>query len=237
MRRIKLPTFTIENAFPPYCHVDMSHWYDEITKILDGDFTLPGYKYTGPGNDLDKGDPVNSLDAKSKEHDLKYNEFIEDGKNPYLYFNEADERYLNEIEDEDSFAAYLAWIIFTGKKHLAPEMAPTYKQTKLYYSSRRNRQQFDDETEERRRKNQEDYETYMDWQADHPDSRPKRYRPYGPSRQGFLRHTQLKAYRARAKLRHYRIVTAWLRALRRRGRRNHKYTRRYKRHRRYRRRR
>nr|AMP54051.1 parvovirus coat protein VP1 [uncultured bacterium] len=34
--------------------------------------TLPGYKYLGPGNSLDEGEPVNSADAIAKEHDEEY---------------------------------------------------------------------------------------------------------------------------------------------------------------------
>lgn len=34
--------------------------------------TLPGYKYLGPGNSLDEGDPVNSADAIAKVHDQEY---------------------------------------------------------------------------------------------------------------------------------------------------------------------
>lgn len=35
-------------------------------------FTLPGYKYLGPGNSTDLGDPINSADAIARTHDLAY---------------------------------------------------------------------------------------------------------------------------------------------------------------------
>jgi Phospholipase A2-like domain len=34
----------------------------------------PGYKYLGPGNKLDNGQPVNSTDAIAQVHDYEYNE-------------------------------------------------------------------------------------------------------------------------------------------------------------------
>lgn len=37
-------------------------------------YTLPGYKYLGPGNDLDLGEPTNELDKLAQEHDISYNE-------------------------------------------------------------------------------------------------------------------------------------------------------------------
>ena len=36
--------------------------------------TLPGYKYCGPGNPLDSGQPVNELDAICEEHDYCYDD-------------------------------------------------------------------------------------------------------------------------------------------------------------------
>ncbi|KAL4710079.1 hypothetical protein ACJJTC_016481 [Scirpophaga incertulas] len=35
-------------------------------------YTLPGYKYLGPGNDLDLGEPTNDLDRIAQEHDQTY---------------------------------------------------------------------------------------------------------------------------------------------------------------------
>lgn len=34
--------------------------------------TLPGYKYLGPGNSLDEGEPTNSADAIARQHDIAY---------------------------------------------------------------------------------------------------------------------------------------------------------------------
>lgn len=37
-------------------------------------YTLPGYKYLGPGNELDVGEPTNELDKIAQEHDITYSE-------------------------------------------------------------------------------------------------------------------------------------------------------------------
>lgn len=36
-------------------------------------FVVPGYKYLGPGNTLDRGSPVNEVDAIALQHDIEYN--------------------------------------------------------------------------------------------------------------------------------------------------------------------
>ena len=43
------------------------------------DLTLPGYKYLGPGNKLDKGEPTDWNDAVAYIHDLGYGEILEKG--------------------------------------------------------------------------------------------------------------------------------------------------------------
>jgi hypothetical protein len=43
---------------------------------LKGAFTAPGgYRYCGPGNSLDAGDPINASDAACRQHDLDYSSF------------------------------------------------------------------------------------------------------------------------------------------------------------------
>lgn len=37
-------------------------------------YTLPGYKYLGPGNSLDLGEPTNQLDRIAQEHDITYSQ-------------------------------------------------------------------------------------------------------------------------------------------------------------------
>ncbi|CAB3226821.1 unnamed protein product [Arctia plantaginis] len=40
-------------------------------------WTLPGYKYLGPGNSLNRGTAVNALDSAAKKHDEKYHKITE----------------------------------------------------------------------------------------------------------------------------------------------------------------
>lgn len=83
-------------------------------------FVLPGFKYLGPGNDLDQGEPSNALDAAAKVHDEEYTKISQE----YKYHHDvkkfeqdikrADEKFLSEIsliEPEstyEKFAKYLA---------------------------------------------------------------------------------------------------------------------------------
>lgn len=65
------------------------------------DWTLPGYKYLGPGNRLNKGKPRNKNDAVAYKHDLAYDHHIKSGRNPYWNFNDADEKAMNEFTWDD----------------------------------------------------------------------------------------------------------------------------------------
>nr|QVW56835.1 MAG: hypothetical protein [Cecropis daurica ambidensovirus] len=40
--------------------------------LASKDKTLPGTKYLGPGNSLDKGEPTSEVDAHAKSHDIAY---------------------------------------------------------------------------------------------------------------------------------------------------------------------
>lgn len=85
-----------------------------------GGLTLPGYKYLGPGNSLNRGVPVNALDSAAKKHDEKYHKITEyfkktkNRKNFEKEIREADEEFLNEVSQiapestYDSFAKFLA---------------------------------------------------------------------------------------------------------------------------------
>lgn len=83
-------------------------------------FTLPGYKYLGPGNSLNRGVPVNALDSAAKKHDEKYHkitEYFKKTKNRKTFeqqVREADEEFLQEVSliapvtTYEQFAKYLA---------------------------------------------------------------------------------------------------------------------------------
>lgn len=55
--------------------------------------TLPGFNYCGPGNDMTDL-PTNQLDVSCRKHDLAYQELMDQGKNPYTNYNDADEKII-----------------------------------------------------------------------------------------------------------------------------------------------
>lgn len=79
---------------------------------------LPGYKYLGPGNGLDKGEPVNFADSVAREHDLAYNQQLEAGDNPYLKYNHADAEFQEKLAQDTSFGGNLGKAVFQAKKRL-----------------------------------------------------------------------------------------------------------------------
>lgn len=92
---------------------------------------LPGYKYLGPGNGLDKGEPVNYADAVARDHDLSYNEQLAAGDNPYVKYNHADAELQEALQGDTSFGGNLARGVFQAKKRLLepfglvePDLAP-----------------------------------------------------------------------------------------------------------------
>lgn len=81
------------------------------------DMSLPGYKYLGPGNQINKGEPTNYNDAVAYIHDLGYGELIQNGKNPYIHFSDADEAALQNF-DFSSYGGILGKGYFGLKKAL-----------------------------------------------------------------------------------------------------------------------
>lgn len=81
------------------------------------DLSLPGYKYLGPGNKLDKGKPTNYNDLVAYIHDIGYGTIIEKGGNPYLLWSEADAEAYNAFTLHDYGGA--AGKAFFGLKKLA----------------------------------------------------------------------------------------------------------------------
>lgn len=86
-------------------------------KARQGDFSLPGYKYLGPGNAIDKGEPVDYNDWVAYIHDLGYGKIIDRGGNPYIQFSDADEEALARFQF-DSFGGASAITFFTIKRLL-----------------------------------------------------------------------------------------------------------------------
>lgn len=79
---------------------------------------LPGYKYLGPGNGLEKGEPVNKADAAALEHDKAYDEQLKQGDNPYVKYNHADAKLQSDLKDDTSFGGNLARGVFQAKKRV-----------------------------------------------------------------------------------------------------------------------
>lgn len=79
------------------------------------DWTLPGYKYLGPGNKLDKGDPNNHNDKVAQEHDYAYDAYLKKRKNPYTNWNDADEVFLKKARLND-MGGLLGSSFFQAKK-------------------------------------------------------------------------------------------------------------------------
>lgn len=64
-------------------------------------FVLPGSKYIGPGNEMDKGAPVDKADANARQHDIDYDNYLKQGhkaKDVYLGYSDADERLLKNTK-------------------------------------------------------------------------------------------------------------------------------------------
>lgn len=64
-------------------------------------FVLPGSKYIGPGNRMDKGAPVDEADANAYQHDIDYDNYLKKGhskKDVYLGYSDADERLLKNTK-------------------------------------------------------------------------------------------------------------------------------------------
>ena len=76
--------------------------------------TLPGYNNLGPFND--PGVPLTKSDLSALTHDKKYGIL---GKRAYWTFNQADQDFLEEIEEETDVGAVIAKKVFKGKKKLS----------------------------------------------------------------------------------------------------------------------
>lgn len=79
------------------------------------DLSLPGYKYLGPGNKLNKGKPLNYNDWVAYLHDHGYDQLLKQGKNPYTNWNRHDEKALQEFTLED-YGGALGKSFFAAKK-------------------------------------------------------------------------------------------------------------------------
>lgn len=62
---------------------------------------FPGSKYIGPGNEMNKGKPVDEADANAYQHDMDYDNYLKKGrskKDVYLGYSDADKRLLKNTK-------------------------------------------------------------------------------------------------------------------------------------------
>ena len=90
-----------------------------------GGWVVPGYKYLGPFNPADNGEPVNSADEAARSHDLAYQSYLDAGVNPYFSYNKADSDFIESLAHDSSFGGWLGRSAFGLKKLLAPHLADT----------------------------------------------------------------------------------------------------------------
>lgn len=108
------------------------------TNRRPGGWVLPGYKYLGPFNDLNAGEPVNKADSAAQKHDHAYDSYIKSGKNPYLYFNKADQEFIEDLESDRSFGGWIGKTVFGIKRAIAPSLGePDNKKARLERAQKR----------------------------------------------------------------------------------------------------
>lgn len=80
------------------------------------DLSLPGYKYLGPGNKLDKGKPNNYNDHVAEVHDWDY-DYIQNTlkKNPYRTWSNADDRFVKRVK-LSGIGGYGSYAYFKSKQ-------------------------------------------------------------------------------------------------------------------------
>lgn len=81
-------------------------------------FVPPGYKYLGPGNDVNLGTPTNPSDAAAQAHDIQYTR-LQRKFNPYITYNDADEDMLLALTTADDWGGIVAHRLFNNKRKLA----------------------------------------------------------------------------------------------------------------------
>lgn len=80
---------------------------------------LPGYKYLGPFNSVNKGEATNPSDFAAQKHDNEYWHLSKKGINPYINFNEADKQFIKDTKEAKDWGGRIANWIFTKKQKLA----------------------------------------------------------------------------------------------------------------------
>ncbi len=84
---------------------------------------LPGSKYIGPGNSMDRGPPTSKADAAAYQHDLDYDRLLKKGISPsklYLGYSDADARLRkrSDVTTPDGLATYAGMSVKKGLQKL-----------------------------------------------------------------------------------------------------------------------
>ena len=111
-----------------------------------GDWSLPGYNFIGPGNPLDNAEPTSRGDQLALTHDKEYEKLIQQKMDPYYNWNQADEDFLNGIQNEwsgknikNTYGEFLGHTFFHGKRkahqmgligNVGPTIEPKAPETK-----------------------------------------------------------------------------------------------------------
>lgn len=93
-----------------------------IRRAFDNGLTLPGYKYLGPFNSLDNGDPTNQSDRAAQAHDRRYSMYqqLHGRFAPYLKFNHADQEFIDNVGSD--WGGRIGKGFFEFKKRFAPAL-------------------------------------------------------------------------------------------------------------------
>jgi len=91
-------------------------------KLYKRGFTIPGHNYTGPFNRDYTKKASNPTDAASRVHDKRYAEYEKKGKNPYTYFNRADQAWLHSTRNQYDLGSYIGNAVFKTKRMLRPSL-------------------------------------------------------------------------------------------------------------------
>lgn len=112
-----------------------------------GGWTLPGYEYLGPFNDVDGPEPTDELDTLAKIHDQQYEDLQKAGINPYTTYNYADQQMLEKTEQMDGIMPALVSAVWRTKRAITtgqqlgwgkpnttdPQCRPHIKMNEDYY--------------------------------------------------------------------------------------------------------
>lgn len=77
----------------------------------------PFHPHCGPFNSVNDYISNNEIDETCRQHDMKYDEY---GKDAYLYYNPADEEFIERMDKESGFLPAIYSGVFKIKRALAP---------------------------------------------------------------------------------------------------------------------